>query len=77
MLYHKHNSKIHIVLEDFNFEMEYLLKEFSNGKIGIESMLKSCVEIDPEFLVEDAVKAFLQQIQKKIPKVQLHSGNLP
>ena len=38
---------LHIILEHFNFEMQYLLDEYQGGDITLKQLVTSCALIDP------------------------------
>jgi hypothetical protein len=47
MLKENKDGLLHIILSRFNFEMQFLLNDFSDGKISFKQLLKSYNEIEP------------------------------
>ena len=41
-------GKIHLFMTNFTFEMEYLVKEFNEGKIDARDLLRMCEKINSQ-----------------------------
>jgi hypothetical protein len=66
---------VHIILEHFNFEMQYLLNDFSSGKITFESLQQTYNSIGTEgHDISSLEPLFASSLENN---VKLHAGFIP
>ena len=73
-------NTLHVVLYQFNFEMQFLLDEFMQGKIEFKILIEECNLIDIEFSPTDkiyAYKKFLEFLRENKHRIKLHAGLIP
>jgi DNA topoisomerase IA len=74
----KTTERLHVVMEQFTFEMEYLLKDLADGKLTAKQVTQEYIEItrgEKSDLAPYAV--ILEKAQKHSHKLRLHAGCLP
>jgi hypothetical protein len=72
---------LHIVLQDFNFEMQHLLDDFIFHKSSVEDLVDQYREIGTEpgnpLRYSDVLEAARDFSDKKKQRVYLHAGAMP
>jgi uncharacterized iron-regulated protein len=73
----KSSEKLHIVLEYFSFEMQFILDDFLEARTDFNGLLDAYNEIGTEGHDISVYKNLLEYAQSKGEKVKLHAGFLP
>lgn len=71
------NQVLHIVMEQFTFEMQYLLDYYQEGHISLEQLNEQCMKFD---LVSQGIMAhreLLEFARKHSNLIKLHAGSIP
>jgi uncharacterized iron-regulated protein len=68
---------VHVVLEHFNFEMQYLLDDLQAGKITLKELIRTYIEIGTEWHDLIAYKRLLKHAKANPDKIKLHAGMMP
>jgi uncharacterized iron-regulated protein len=70
---------LHVVLEHFNFEMQFLLDDFQAGKLSFKQLLSAYMFIGAEGYDADVMqyRSLLEYSRNNHERVKLHAGFLP
>ena len=70
-------GKLHVVLDAFNFEMQFLLDDFTQGKISFDELLAQRADMGGEDAEIPQYRHVLEHARDNKQKVKLHAGFLP
>lgn len=77
MLKNMEEGILHVVLEHFSFEMQYLLDDFQNGLITFDQLCQEYANIGSEKHDIDSLEPILKHARKNAAQLKLHAGSMP
>ena len=72
----KTKGTLHIVMDQFSFEMQFLIDDFQSGIITIEQLKDGYEQFGETFNLSNYTELLLF-IRNNRQKIKLHSGNIP
>ena len=70
-------GKLHVVLDAFNFEMQFLLDDFTEGRITFDQLLDQRHDMGGEDTEIPEYRHVLEHARDHKQKIKLHAGFLP
>lgn len=71
------NTKLHVIMEHFSFEMQDLLEQYQAGSLTIEEMVAKYHEIGTEGHDVMLYRSLLEHAKANKDKIKLHAGFIP